>query len=456
MSHRLSLPSFVVGPEPDGRGSGILTQSGLSGATGWQGGLPLVLLEWAKLRSAEGFSGRFAVPGGAIALKAAYFGEGAAGPIARAYGVFINDAALPDILVAERSLFRALPAPTESDAFGRELFDVPLVPDHADPAWGKLGLGWQDRQIIVPLPHSLENIALDALSSIDPPGQRARISGWCTTALLDARGDFLPIQRCNLLVTRPGETLAHERFLPVHFGTDDLSGAAIRPPASYRFWTQLTDMAHDQPEALRDAMGWNADLAGWSDEELAWRFIEILSQHQTAYAHIVGAILAIGDPRGADRPAVSAVTMQNYLLAVADHDRAIVPELMSLFQRAGAGRGDIEAALDDVALAVLDDQLLSQIDDNALLRLIRLLRQKAEAGEIENLQSRLELLDDQSVWRALGRNIRAEGGHEGERRVHLTAIRERLGRGFNGANANIHKLFLRRKLVGHMLNNQGA
>ncbi len=458
MNEPVHFTTFVVGPEPDGRGSGILSHSEHLGGTGWQGGLPLVLLEWAKLRAAEGFSGRFSVTGGAIAIKAAYFGEGSAGPIARAFGVFIEDALLPLVQGSERSLFAAVPVPSSSDDFGTQSLDVRLVPDRPARGGNGLGLAWHDRQIFVAAPQSLEDVALDVLASIEPAGQKMRVTGWCTTSQLAARGDFLPIQRCNLLVTRPGEPLAHDRFLPAQWDMGAvIDDAKIRPPASYLFWMQLVQMVGDQPGSLHDAMGWFAEMSDWTDEELAWRFIEILSQHQAEYQVIVGVILSLGDLQGEGRQAVSAATMRNYLLAVANHDRAKLPELIDMFHRFGGGRRPmIAAALDETMLALLNEPLLALMDDATLLRLIRLLREQTETGAVENVQIRLEMLDDQSVWRALGREIRSPGVGEGERRIHLTAIRAQLGRSAEATNIDYHKLFLRRKIVGHMLNDRGS
>jgi hypothetical protein len=457
VNERLYLPTFVIGPEPDGRGSGILSQSGLPAGAGWQGSLPLVLLEWAKLRAAEGFCGRFAVTGGAIALRAAYFGEGSAGPIGRAFGVFIDEENLSQVLNGERSLFAALPEPTSDNDFGSQPLGVDLIPDAPAPDWEKLSLGWQDRQIFADVPQSLEGCALKALASIQPLGQRARITGWCTTGQLAARGDFLPIQRCNLLVTRSTEALAHDRFLPARVVGNAIDGATVAPPENYHFWQQLTQLLGSQPGRLHDAMAWYAEMTDWTDEELGWRFIEILSQHKAEYPVIVGAILKMGDFDGGRRQTVSAAITRNYLVAVAGYDRTKLPELIAMFwQYGGAKRPAVAKALDESILAMFDAPLLDHVDDESLLRITRLLAEQVQAGPVDNAHNKLELLDDQSVWRALGRNIRASGSSEGERRVYLAAIRQHLGRSPDAVAVDYRKLFLRRKIVEHMLNYRGA
>lgn len=453
MNGRLSLPTFVAGPEPEGRGAGILTHSGLPGGAGWQGSLPLVLLEWAKLRSAEPFSGRFAVAGGAIAIKAAYFGEGSAGSIARAFGVFIDDETLPLVLNCEQCLFAAIPEPSLSDDFGLRPLELSLVPDQPVPGLSAAGLAWRDRHITVDTPQLLEKVALDVLASIDPPGQRTRITGWCTTAHLSARGDFLPIQSCNLLVTRPAEPAVHDRLLAGRISVFGIfEGEAVGAPGLYQFWLRLTKMAGALPSGVQADMVWHSAMAGWTEEELAWRFVELLSQHRTPYAEIVGAIVAIGDSAGQNRPQVAAATMRNYLLAVSGHDRLMVPDVIGLFRRAGAERVHLQATLDEVSLALLDEQLLAKSDDATLLRMTALLRHQVEAGRTDNAHAILEMLDDQSVWRALGGNIRSPGSAEGERRIHLSMIRQRLG---SGAAIPTHKVFLRRKVVEHMIQTGG-
>lgn len=462
MTQRLRLASFVLGPEPEGRGYRLLSQTGLQGGTSWQGSVPLVLSEWANLRSKAAFCGRFPVAGGAIALRAAYFGEGSAGPIARAHGVFIDEALLPKVLEHERSLFAAIAAPAATNDFGMQPFDFLEAADRFTLDLREIGLAWQDRQIFVEDDALLEDVALDALASIDPQGQRGRIAGWCTTALLAARGDFLPIQSCNLLVTLSDEPLANDRFWPARLSSGRvIAGAAVPLPGNYAFWLQLTEQFSNLKQPLGHAMVWHADMAGWTEVELAWRSIEILSQHSRPYADIVAAIVAMGDLPGENRAETSAATMQNYLAAVATHERGIIPKILVLFRQLGAGRPSLQAALDAASLSFSDQPLLAQVDDAALLRAIQLLRKQVEQGQLDGVAELLELLDDQSVWRAYRGNIRNAGDAEGDRRVHLNAIRTRLGffktsPGLGGSPLQRHKLFLRRQILRPFLDNRGA
>ena len=462
MTQRLRLASFVLGPEPEGRGYRLLSQTGLVGSASWQGSVPLVLSEWGNLRSKAAFCGRFPVAGGAIALRAAYFGEGSAGPVARAHGVFIDEATLPQVIECERSLFAAIAAPAATNDFGMQPFDFLPTVDSFTLDLGELGLAWQDRQIFVDDDALREDVALDALASIDPSGQRARMRGWSTTALLAARGDFLPIQSCNLLVTRADEPLAHDRFWPVHIALGRvIAGDAVRLPRNYAFWLQLTEQFSNLKQPLSHAMIWHADMAGWSELELAWRSVEILSQHSRPYADIVAAIVAMGDLPGENRAETSAATMQNYLAAVAVHERGIIPKILVLFRQLGAGRPDLQAALDAASLSFSDPLLLAQVDDEALLRAILLLRNQVEQGELGGAEELLEMLDDQSVWRAYRGNIRSTGDSEGDRRIHLNFMRARLGffktvPALSGSALQRHKLFLRRQILRPLLDNRGA
>jgi hypothetical protein len=462
VTQRLRLASFVLGPEPEGRGYRLLSQTGLPGGTSWQGSVPLVLSEWANLHCKNGFCGRFPVAGGAIALRAAFFGEGSAGPIARAHGVFLDEASLPMVVEHERSLFAFIPTPAVTNDFGMQPFEFALAVNHFTLDWRDLGLAWQDRQIFVDDDASLEDVALDVLASIDPPGQRARIAGWSTTALLAARGDFLPIQSCNLLVTRPDEPLANDRFWPVRISSGRvIAGDTVPLPGNYAFWLQLTEQFSKLKQPLGHAMVWHADMAGWSDVELAWRSIEILSQHSRPYADIVAAIVAMGDLPGENRSETSAATMQNYLAAVATHERGMVSKILALFRQLGADRPLLQAALDAASLSFSDPQLLAQTDDNELLRAIQLLRKQIEKGQLDGAAELLELLDDQSVWRAYRGNIKGTGDAEGDRRVHLNAIRTRLGffktsPALGSASLQRQKLFLRRQILRPFLDNRGA
>ena len=460
MNARLRLPSFVMGPEPRGRGYGLLAQSGFAAGASWQGNVPLVLLEWAKLRIAEPFSGRFPVAGGAIALKAAYLGEGSGGSIARANGVFIDEASLPDVLDGEQSLFAAIPMPSDSIEFGTQLLDVDMSPYRSGDLWPGLGLAWQDRQLFVPSDTLLDDVVFAALGSIDPPALRQRIRGWCTTGVLSARGDFLPIHNSNLLVTRSTEPLAQDRFLAATLrNPPEFDGERVAPPETHYFWSQMTRAFEAIQSDLGSAMAWQAEMAAWSHDDLAWRAVEILSQRRTDYPQTVAAIIGIGDLPGEGRAETAAQTIQLYLAAVAHHDRGELPRIMQLFRHAGTGRPHVSKALEAATLLQLDAPLAQRLDDDALGNVIRLFRDQIGFGQIKAAEEKLELLDQASVWLALRHKIRSDASSEGQRRPDLIAIRDSMGISLKSRDRSVrfadrHKLFLKRKVLARSLADQ--
>ena len=451
MGSSIALTAFIAGPEPEGRGYQMLAQSGPLPAGGWQGNLPLVLLEWAKLRSPHPFCGRFAVAGGAIALRAAYRGEGSAGPIARAHGVFIGDAMLPLVLPDERRIFAAIPVPEGDDGFGSEpVVIVPASPRPAEPVWDGLGLAWRDRQLFVKDPGALEETVFAVLDSIDPPSMRGRIKGWCTTGQLAGRGDFLPVHYSNLLVTQSNEPLANERLLPATAlaaggFAGGFDGEHVGAPDTYRFWQQLSFQMESVSPGIGADMGWQLEMAGWSEADLGWRAVEILSQRQASYADIVAAIVAMGDLPGGDHSATSAQLVQLYSAAVASQDRANLPKLLTLFRNVAGNRSDIAEAVDAATLVQLDARLAQGLDAERLDRVIALLREQLASGGIDNGQAKMALLDDASVWRALAQNVRGPALPEGRRRQNLLDIAEQL----DGQRAplNRHKAFLKRRVL---------
>lgn len=444
MSKSLRLATFVAGPEPEGMGYGLLAHSGLSGDAGWRGNMPLVLLEWAKRKSSQPFCGRFVVAGGAIALRAAYFHEGSAGPVARAFGVFIDDSDLAAVMASERELFAAIPLPTLEDDFGQQPMTVSVSSDAPVIPWPNMGIAWKDRQIFVRGERSLEEIAFAALASVDPIVQRSRIRGWCTTGQLAASGDFLPVQNSNLLVTREGEPLANSRFVPATVEQPpEFEGKAVPPPDAYILWNQIAEGLQRVDGKIGPAMAWQADMADWNGEAIAWRAVEIMSQRRFAYANIVAAIVSIGHLPGDGREAVSAATMRKYLAAVEAHDPKMAAEVLQLLRKVGGDRPHLRQALDASTLSMLNPAMAEQLDDAALLAAIRLFAQRAEAGRPDATIEKLELLDDSSVWRALGKNLRSQSSGEGERRIHLSRARQLFGSQEISA-AQRHKLLLRR------------
>lgn len=435
---QMRLATFVIGPDLEGRGYRVLAGAHLPAQGGWQGNLPLVLLEWAKLRSASGFAGRFPVSGGVIAVRGAYLGEASAGPVAFANGIFVADGQAGQVLACERALFGAIPQPTQDIAFGERELDLACETGrHAEP-WKGLGLAWQDRHIIVEGDLALDDVALAALESVDPPVQHARIRGWCTTCLLEARGDFLPIQSCNLLVTRSGEPSPPERFRPAYIRLDgSIGGDPVSPPPAYRFWRKLAEAAQRQnplPDQGLDGLAWRPEMADWTDETLAWHYVEVLSQHRLAYAAMVDALLGLGAIHDKRFDAAGSAAMARYLEALRQHPDVPFAEVAARFRDgilAGTQWRDAEArqvwldAWNRTARASGDTGLIARLDAAGLLDAIEAFDAEIAAGTFAAGQHR----DASRYLRALQDRSDALAGGRPERRRQglLSSIRWRLG-----------------------------
>jgi hypothetical protein len=423
MAVGLRLASFVAGPQNEGRGFRILAHSGLPSDTSWQGNFPLTLLEWAKLRAPEGFVGRFRVSGGAIAVRVAYLGEGAAGPIARANGIFIPGHLLERAIAHERALIEAIPPVDHSNSFADAPVEIAeAAQTHgAFPLWPALGLAWSDRQILADSLWSLDDVALKALESIHPPAQAARIVGWSTSADLLARGDFMPLQYANLIVTGPsGPLFEAARLIPCSVDQDGkFTGEAMAPPPAFNLWEKLAGAGRaiiGNGFVDGDLLDWQMKMANWSERDLAWHLIEVTSQHRLPYGKMIDVFAAIALTAGDD---VTAAILTSYLCAVATKDGEALPELLMRARSGLSSSPACLAALSAFIVANPADSILDRMDEaqlmDAILTFENKIRKAGTRDWLENSRAFLEMLDARSVELANGRP-------ESERRAHLSML----------------------------------
>ncbi|MEM6474615.1 MAG: hypothetical protein AAF687_00460 [Pseudomonadota bacterium] len=395
----LRLPTFVVGPEASGRGYTIRAASGLEQSDQWTSSMPLVLAEWGKRRIERGFAGRFPVAGGAIAMKARYLGEGSRGSVAVAYGVFIANDQLDAVRMVEGQLFDAIPAVSNSDEFGQSRLDFvaearAIVPEQAE--MDGLGLAFRDRHIVTNLDH--EAMAFRALASIDPPGCRSRVKGWCTTSLLASRGSFLPIRSCNLLVTDPEEATPADKFLKTSIGDDGVfGGPRVANPPTYELWLKL--IAAGQAEiaefpAKRLVDSWSPDLTDQPVNEIGWRFLQSVSSFGASYSETVAIIAAIARSAGDE---TGANVVERYLKAVDQHDSKSVPDLIALLSDALDGYPACQSSLANFVLWSGSKPLLTGLPPDDLFGVVQFFESQASKVTQDKRSHALErvvLLED--------------------------------------------------------------
>lgn len=270
----LSLPTFVAGPENEGRGYGVLAHSGSAIRAGWTVDLPMILFEWAKLERREPFVACFPVADDVLAVcRARFFRRLAIGHVSFLNGALITTAQCERIGWRTELVAAQVPPPDETLAFARQPLVIDVPAPRAGPAWSwpGLGLAWGNRIIAVEQPRDVEQVVQLALDSIDPPDQRRRVVGWTTSIELAPRGALNPLRQCQLAVIG-GAAPAIEGFVPMTLRLDGTSdGVNIEPPAGRAMWMKLRQALIESAPRLTDAepLRWRTEMTGMSPPEVA-------------------------------------------------------------------------------------------------------------------------------------------------------------------------------------------
>ncbi len=262
-STRRLVPTAVIGPKAQGRNYGLRRYAGPRLTSEQQARLAdfaLSLAGWAMLRR-QRFVAMLplAADGSAFAIvRARHLGEGELGPVAVAHLLIVDAALLDAITWASPRLLALLPEP-EDAAFGLEPLTVSpesLTPAAARPL-AALRVGWND--VAVDVDDEDPEAVLGALvESIEPPSQRARLTGWASTSLIAPAGDLDPARIFRLVTHASAES-------PAAFqATHELSSlkTTAEPPLAWKAWLKLAAIAEREPAAaaLRSAQ-WSQDKA---------------------------------------------------------------------------------------------------------------------------------------------------------------------------------------------------
>jgi hypothetical protein len=254
-----SVATAVIGPKAQGRNYGLRRYAGPRLTSEQQARLAdfaLSLAGWAMLRR-QRFVAMLplAADGSTFAVvRARHLGEGELGPVAVAHLLIVDATLLGAIDWASPRLLSLLPEP-EDAAFGLEPLTVSPENLKAPAPRAMPRVGWSD--VVIDVGDEDPEAVLGALvESIEPPSQRARLTGWTSTSLIAPAGDLDPARIFRLVTHVSAESPA--AFAATH----DLSSlkTTAEPPLSWKAWLKLAAIAEREPAAaaLRSAQ-WSQD-----------------------------------------------------------------------------------------------------------------------------------------------------------------------------------------------------
>lgn len=259
-SRRL-VPTAVIGPKAQGRNYGLRRHAGprlTSEAQARLADFALSLAGWAMLRRRR-FAAMLplAADGSTFAVaRARHLGEGELGPIAVAHLLIVDADLLEALDWASPRLLSLLPEP-ENVTFGLE--PLAMAPEALTPAAGRTlpRVGWSDLAIDVG-DEDPEAVLRALVEGVEPPAQRARLTGWASTSLIAPAGDLDPARVFKLVTHASAES-------PAAFqATHELSSlkTTAEPPLAWKAWLKLAAIAEREPAAaaLRSAQ-WSQDKA---------------------------------------------------------------------------------------------------------------------------------------------------------------------------------------------------
>lgn len=348
------LPTLVLGPREAGAAWDVLQASA---------NLALEDAQQLRLRELLVAIDHWAQLGEAPMMALLPLGNGADLLVKAAWGSAISPTALPmaHAMLLPPGMARAsllgtrllplLPAPDGSRQFGRQPIPVPPVLPDAPlrPGWPDIGLAWRNRVVIVPEAADVVPALATVLATSGPPEQAGRITGWATTAMLPAVGDFDPWEACQLLVLGPGRPQPYGHpYLPARFNILGEPEPAVPPPAAWRAWTAFRDAAGAQA-----MLPWDMDMTVEPVPALLARLADHADDDRARRPALLTALLNGEGPQGFDLRATGLALLAGWL---AQDGAAALPE--AEFRALGSGR--LIAALDSLdrpgeALAHLSD-----------------------------------------------------------------------------------------------------
>lgn len=222
-------------------------------------------------------------------------------------------------------LLSLLPAPDGSLAFARAVLalpplatDIPLKPD-----WTDIGIAWRDIALMVPESADVIPALATVLQRMAPPEQALRITGWATTAMMPAAGDFDPWERCQLLILGPGRRLPNGlRHQVVRLDRAGLPATTVSPPLAWEAWTLLRqavgadvpawqfEMAAEFPPVLLADLAETLASRGWPRPRLLAALRGVSERHALA---LLAAWLAADGAAGVDPAEIDSLPIEHLI-----------------------------------------------------------------------------------------------------------------------------------------------
>ncbi len=324
----LTLPTYVIGPRnPDGRDFSFLAEalpvaSLAPIAQSVAGALPLALSAWSR----HGEPGCVAaVPLGdgdapVLLMRVAMLGFTDIGRLVYANAVLVDAATLAALDHASERLLDVIPAPDGTATFGQMplTIDADALAIGAVDAWPGLGLGWQDRCILVDDAADAEAALRSALASIDPPEQKQRVRGWASSGGFTRVGGFDPGAAFQAVTMAEGSHPLPAAKLPYRAAQSGFSGDPAVVPASYLRWQELTGLFGYRSSGAAHS----ADVPGW----LRWRFSDSMTGADAVIERVLlGAAATLAGP---DIVRLLAVLVASGNDGLADPARALFWQLI--------------------------------------------------------------------------------------------------------------------------------
>ena len=279
-----SLQTAVLGPVENGRGYTMLARSNASrpdaAVEGMLRHFSLALAGWADRQPANCVvMFPLDAAGETFALaRIAFLGEAQLGTVAMANVVILPLTAMTALEWLPHRLLTDIPTPTVEDdltfADGPLRLDLAsLAQAEAGPRLPSFGLEWGDHDIAVGAANP-EAVLAAAIEGIEPPQQRARLTGWSTSGAFTRSGAFDPDEAFRLIVRADGQgdaplntprrvaSLSHGQVLPIA-GAD----VSSTPPPAWRIWAQVEAVARASGAAR--SLHWHPRYADHTPDAVA-------------------------------------------------------------------------------------------------------------------------------------------------------------------------------------------
>jgi hypothetical protein len=271
----------------------------------------------------------------------------------------------------------AIPEPDGTPDFAARAVDIAIPPDTAVTRKAPLGLAWRDRFIEAADGIDCEAQLLEALESIDPPEQRARVTGWTTSARFVPRGALDILHQSQLIVARgpPPPELADMPAMKLSI--DHTAWDRIEPPSSWKAWRRFHGEIERDP-AFAPALPrlrWHPAFADRPAEQIAREALRMTTQAlaPAVMTRLLSQLILADSELSAAAQSIAAEYAR--ALAGKTEGRRLIDELMAMSEAVPA---DFAFTL----LGMAESDAVASLPEHQLARWIRHARSAAREGRL--------------------------------------------------------------------------